>query len=128
MPLHHNRARLLASHAPLPVRPRAADGTPVPGEALLPALGLSDERSTDWTFVTQDMHPVTDTPFYVLHPCRTAQRMGELAAADNSGDKAGGSVASAPYLLSWFCATVAAINLHMGPDEFAAVSSAMWAA
>jgi hypothetical protein len=38
-----------------------------------------DPTSTSsWEFVSQEEHPISGTPLYCLHPCRTGERMGYL--------------------------------------------------
>lgn len=82
------------------------NGAPLTWEqvrAELPAeLQREAEEGSPWAFVTQEFHPVTAEPCFMLHPCFTAQRMATLLP-DLQGD---GSVARRTlerhtYLISW---------------------------
>ncbi|XP_074642454.1 ubiquitin-like-conjugating enzyme ATG10 [Tubulanus polymorphus] len=53
-----------------------------------------------WSMITQQEHPVLGRPFYQLHPCRTSELMGKLAADRN-------------YTVTWLSAVGPIVGLNL---------------
>ena len=97
------------------------DGAPLRRREVLDILlrGQRSARSSDedealWEFVSQEEHPVTGTPAYFLHPCRTADRMGELIKLRHEVDEVGDSCP----LLSWMSMVLPAVGCKVSSLVF----------
>ena len=120
------------------------DGRPVRRAALLEFLadgdgGNNDDAAayaSDDHFISDEEHPVLGSPFYVLHPCKTAARMGELlrwrgGAGGGAGGSAGGSAggngggADSRYLLAWFTLVAPVLRIPFPPTLFSRAASMM---
>jgi len=134
---------------------RHVDGRPATWEevrALLPTSldEAEGECSSLWPYVTQEAHPATGEPCFMLHPCQTAACVGEMlagggargahgsreavsgksstsASSTSSGGGGGGGGgdccgdgATVPYLLCWFSMVAPAVGLSVPPLFFRA--------
>lgn len=59
-----------------------------------------------WTQLTLVPHPVTDTPWLHIHPCKTANIMGEILALPNT-------VKSENYLVTFLSIYGPAVGIHL---------------
>ena len=89
-----------------PPQPSVAFFSPLQIETYLPLslrqlnpLRLNQEEPTNlaiWPTISQEHHPITSEPFYMLHPCHTAEQLAALLPASTS-------TRHPLYLLSWLC-------------------------
>jgi hypothetical protein len=106
------------------------DGQPLPYKEILDLITCEVGSEDQWTFLTQEEHPVLGTPFYMLHPCQTAERMTLLlggpqdnqlsSGKDVNNGNGGNSSRGAHYLLSWFSLIGPILRLPVPPEHFAA--------
>ena len=64
--------------------------------------------SDTWDFVSQDEHPITGTPCFFLHPCRTNESLNHLAKHDDP----------AVRLLQWMSILLPSIGITITSKEF----------
>ena len=95
-PLLQFRARSARDGVPLRADDDAALARALPKHG---AAGEARAALDAGNFVSLEEHPALGVPMAALHPCRTAQRMAELARAAPGG---GSGLAREAYLLSWF--------------------------
>ena len=73
-------------------------------------------------FISDEEHPFTGTPFFVLHPCKTAARMRDLlCGGDGDGGGGAGDVGDGcdpNYLFSWYSLVAPALKLPLPPTLF----------
>ena len=77
-----------------------ADGAPWTDRAVhahLSGCCAGDGAALPPGAVTQAMHPSLDAPYYCVHPCHTAERMGHLLSAS-----ADGAAPRLDYLWAWW--------------------------
>lgn len=122
------------------------DGTPCPRRTVLDMLLLHDSRQkenatatagtagwetdlaaegeedTSWDFVSHDEHPVTGTPSFFLHPCRTLERL-ELLQANTGGITPAPTAMMRPSvrLWSWFALILPTVRVFVSPATFVRV-------
>ena len=106
------------------------DGTNLSRNEVLVELGWDEGNSCDWEFVSEDEHPVTRAPSYILHPCRTAERLETLfqvdscissAKNDDEGSKPTECIhppSPGEFLLSWLTLISPAIHMKIGSRQF----------
>jgi len=90
--LYTNRGAIITAERMLKVLNCARTG---------PSLGLGDLSFTP--------HPIYDTPWFQVHPCRTAEIMGELLS------KSGGSSSRSNYVLAFLSYYGQAFGLSLDP-------------
>lgn len=61
-----------------------------------------------WSTLTQTEHPIYQTPFYMLHPCKTASMMAEVLP--RTSDK---NLCNKQYLIQWLSSVGPAIGLDL---------------
>ncbi|KAG0496600.1 hypothetical protein HPP92_001291 [Vanilla planifolia] len=87
------------------------DGRPLDFDEIqkdLPEYSLKFLRESKWTFITMEEHPYLHQPWYMLHPCGTADLMKLLLG--------GGAQATADafcYLASWLSIAGQAVGLRI---------------
>ncbi|XP_071952051.1 ubiquitin-like-conjugating enzyme ATG10 [Antedon mediterranea] len=64
-----------------------------------------------WTFITQQEHPIIGRPFFTLHPCHTADLMKSVFAHNKQ---------TGSYLVSWLSSVGPVVGLDL-PLAFAAL-------
>ena len=97
-----------------------ADGAPWTDSAVNAHLsGCCEGAPLPPGAVTQTMHPSLDVPYYCVHPCHTAERMGHLLS---SGD-GGGEPARLDHLSAWWAMMAPLVGGALG-----AASAAEWTA
>ena len=69
-----------------------------------------------WEFVSQDDHPIHNTPFFFLHPCQTQERMKILTNAAETHEHPPGC-----YLLSWMSMILHAVGVPIPSKTFVAM-------
>ena len=112
---------------------RHVDGRPATWQEVRPLLPVSldavEAGAAVWPSVTQEAHPGTGTPCFMLHPCHTAARMKGMMK--NTGSAAGSddrceshereekdSTRTSRYLLCWFSMVAPAVGLSVPPPFF----------
>lgn len=91
-------------------------------ESLRESISVEDTQAASWPFVTQEIHPGTGEPWFMLHPCQTAARMESLVVnnkylqeeSNTSQDR----MQKRQYLLPWFCMVSHCMGLSVPPRFF----------
>lgn len=65
-----------------------------------------------WTTVTQQEHPIQGTPYFQLHPCKTAHFMEQTLPKDTK---------HANYLVTWLSTIAPVVGLEM-PIQYSAIA------
>ena len=104
------------------------DGRPVSWEEIheLLSFDLGEVRKGrpvgEWPILTQEFHPGTAEPCFVLHPCHTAKRMSHiLGIAAAPTEK---TPSKAPYIMSWFSMVAPTVGIHVPPEIFVDLAKA----
>jgi ubiquitin-like-conjugating enzyme ATG10 len=90
----------------------SAEGHPLNRAQTLTALGMTDDADS-WDFLSSEEHPVTGTPTFLLHPCRTQERMHLLVQ-----EAAEGYSYDTLYLQKWLCMVGPQLKIRVSPHTF----------
>ena len=88
-----------------------ARGNPCPRDVVLSMMPRLLSQEDTWDFVSYDEHPVTGTPSYFLHPCRTREVLADLRTKHVEEN-------STAVLLSWICLVFPTIGQFMPSQTF----------
>lgn len=68
-----------------------------------------------WSTITQQEHPILRTPFFQLHPCKTAQLMDQVLPSHNKEH--------ANYIVTWLSSMAPLVGLDL-PNGYSALTAA----
>lgn len=79
--------------------------------SMVPSTYQEVLRDTWWSTITQQEHPILGTPFFQLHPCKTAHLMKQTLPR--------GEGKHANYLVTWLSSIAPLVQLTL-PNEYSA--------
>lgn len=87
-------------------------------EVLFSPSHASTMKQQIWTTLTQVEHPILQTPYYMLHPCKTASLMASVMPADRNIN-----LKHDNYLIQWMSTICPAVRLTIDIDYLKLVAA-----
>lgn len=81
--------------------------------SMVPASFQDQLRDVWWSTITQQEHPIRGTPFFQLHPCKTAQLMDQILPGDS---KKHGN-----YVVTWLSSVAPLVGLDL-PNAYSSIT------
>lgn len=102
-----------------------ADGSPLSWSDIKADLPqhyqlLAEQPNAKWTFIAQMDHPHLHRPWYMLHPCQTAELLGlmvlqEGATSYNQEHPTDQDLCR--FMTAWFTLVGPVLHLHLGVKQ-----------
>jgi len=75
---------------------------------------IAQQHDAKWTFISQTEHPHLNNPWYMLHPCQTAELLQLMLESEDNATTARASQhhSSLRYMTAWFSLVGPVIRLQ----------------